>query len=194
MTPRPVSRALRRTAPLTALMVLAAGLLGCAPAAGPAGPSGPDPVDATIRAATVRLTDACLRERGLTPPVARPSAAAAAPPEDARVTWALFGAGPAELSLTLAGGQTVRAHTDGCLAGAQRRLYGDEAAWFRASVVVNNLDAQAVTGTGRDPAAAHAEAVARHRPEIEAHAALRARAYREARDLLSTPSAAVGPS
>jgi hypothetical protein len=43
------------------------------------------------------------------------------------------------LSLRLTTGHVVRAHTDGCLAAAQRRLYGDQRRWFRASVVVNNL-------------------------------------------------------
>ncbi|MEU6864306.1 hypothetical protein ABZ924_13685 [Streptomyces sp. NPDC046876] len=65
---------------------------------------------------------------------------------------AMFGAAPAELSVTLATGYTVRAHTDGCLAEAHRFLYGDQARWFRAEVTVNNLRPEAQARLGEDPA------------------------------------------
>ncbi|MEV4194668.1 hypothetical protein [Streptomyces toxytricini] len=69
---------------------------------------------------------------------------------------ALFGAGPAELSITLATGHTVRAHTDGCLAAAHRHLYGDHERWFHAQVTVNNLrpEAQALLREDADYRAA----------------------------------------
>ncbi|MFC0052192.1 hypothetical protein [Streptomyces actinomycinicus] len=73
---------------------------------------------------------------------------AAGPPPDEK---ALFGTGPAQLSLTLATGYTVRTHTDGCLAQAQRFLYGDQARWFRAEVTVNNLRPEAEARLGKDP-------------------------------------------
>ncbi|CCK24885.1 hypothetical protein BN159_0506 [Streptomyces davaonensis JCM 4913] len=73
--------------------------------------------------------------------------AAAPPPQEE----ALFGSGRAELSVTLATGYTVRTHTDGCLAQAQRFLYGDQARWFRAEVIVNNLRPQAQARLSEDP-------------------------------------------
>ncbi|MQY14676.1 hypothetical protein SRB5_48520 [Streptomyces sp. RB5] len=100
--------------------------------------------DDTVRAATRLLVDRCLTERGLTPP--RPGEHRADSPEARRVTDAYFGTGRAELSLTLPGGYTVSQHTDGCLAAAQRRLYGDQGRWFRASTSVNNLKAKASPG------------------------------------------------
>ncbi|MEU4490165.1 hypothetical protein AB0H94_35735 [Streptomyces purpurascens] len=57
------------------------------------------------------LVNRCLHARG-----------AAGPPPRQEV---LFGAGPAELSITLTTGYTVRAHTDG-LAEAHRYLYGNQ--------------------------------------------------------------------
>ncbi|MYW70016.1 hypothetical protein GTY65_39080 [Streptomyces sp. SID8379] len=97
--------------------------------------------DDTIRAAQQKLTDRCLTRQGLTPP--RPGRRAANAAEERRVADALFGRPPAELSLTLANGIPVRAHTDGCLAAAQRTLYGDEKRWFHTSTVVNNLRPEA---------------------------------------------------
>lgn len=156
--------------------VVCAVLAGCtAKAPGPA----PDP-DELIKAATQRLTDACLTRQGLVPPRAGPGR-----PQDAgdrRVGEALFGAGPAELSLALPTGHVVRAHTDGCLAAAQQRLYGDQPGWFRASVVVNNLRPEA-DHTHRTLA----EVRARHRPEIAAWERLRARAATEATTVLTSP-------
>ncbi|MFF9624954.1 hypothetical protein [Streptomyces griseosporeus] len=90
-----------------------------------------------IQAAQQVLVDRCLRAR-----------AAAGPPPEQEV---LFGAGRAELSLTLATGYTVRAHTDGCLAEAHRYLYGDQARWFRAEVTVNNLRPLAQARLRDDP-------------------------------------------
>ncbi|MFF4647870.1 hypothetical protein [Streptomyces sp. NPDC001389] len=151
-------------------------LTGCA-----AGPPerAPDP-DEVIKAATQRLTDACLIRQGLVPP----RSGAARPPgaDEERVSAALFGSGPAELSLTLPTGYVVRAHTDGCLAAAQQRLYGDQPGWFRASVVVNNLRPEADRGH-RDLA----EVRARHRTEIAAWERLRAHALTEATTVLENP-------
>ncbi|MEU3724501.1 hypothetical protein [Streptomyces sp. NPDC031705] len=151
-------------------------LTGCG-GAGP-GPGG-DP-DELIKAATRRLTDACLVRQGLVPPSPGPGR----PPgsDDRRVSEALFGAGPAELSLALPTGYVVRAHTDGCLAAAQQRLYGDQPGWFRASVVVNNLEPEAAR-TRRDLT----EVRARHRAEIADWQRLRAHALTEATTVLDTP-------
>ncbi|MFC7303079.1 hypothetical protein ACFQVC_02445 [Streptomyces monticola] len=137
--------------------------------AGCAGPREPTvsltPAD-TLKAAQLLLTDRCLTERGLTPP--RPGAAPGSTAEARHVERALFGTGPAELTLTLPGGHVVGHHTDGCLAAAERRLYGDQRAWFRATTHVNNLKAKAPR---RDQAA---------------YRELRARALTEARTLLGT--------
>ncbi|MFF1766489.1 hypothetical protein [Streptomyces sp. NPDC058249] len=70
---------------------------------------------------------------------------------DRRLQAALFGRGRPELSVTLPTGYTVTAHTDGCLAAAQRELYGDQGRWFRARVVVNNLGAEVQHRMKRDP-------------------------------------------
>lgn len=90
-----------------------------------------------IKAAQQVLVDRCLTTRG---------AAGPPPRQDA-----LFGTGPAELSITLATGYTVRMHTDGCLAEAHRFLYGDQARWFRAEVTVNNLRPEAQARLADDP-------------------------------------------
>ncbi|MFG2289136.1 hypothetical protein ACGFOU_24085 [Streptomyces sp. NPDC048595] len=90
-----------------------------------------------IKAAQQVLVDRCMSRGG---------ASGAATREQA-----LFGTGPAELSLTLATGYTVRAHTDGCLAEAHRFLYGDQARWFRAEVTVNNLRPEAQARLGKNP-------------------------------------------
>ncbi|MEU9012723.1 hypothetical protein AB0D12_23770 [Streptomyces sp. NPDC048479] len=138
----------------------------------------PHPVpDEVIKTATQRLTDACLTRQGLTPP--RPGQSPPPAYEQQRVAAALFGGGRAELSIALPTGYVVRAHTDGCLAAAQRRLYGDQRAWFRVSVIVNNLK----------PEAAHtqrslAEVRARHRVELADWRRLRAHALTGATALL----------
>ncbi|MFJ3876129.1 hypothetical protein ACIPW5_01565 [Streptomyces sp. NPDC090077] len=172
----------RARAAVRALPTAGAVLAGCAVlaacAAGTPGPA-PDP-DELIKAATQRLTDACLTRQGLVPPRGGPGR-----PQDAgdrRVGAALFGTGPAELSLALPTGHVVRAHTDGCLAAAQQRLYGDQPGWFRASVVVNNLRPEA-DHTHRDLA----EVRARHRAEIADWERLRAHAVTEATTVLRTP-------
>ncbi|SEE22856.1 hypothetical protein [Streptomyces sp. TLI_105] len=90
-----------------------------------------------IKAAQQMLVNRCMTARG----------AAGQPPRQE----ALFGAGPAELSVTLATGYTVRMHTDGCLAEAHRFLYGDQARWFRAEVTVNNLRPEAQVRLAEDP-------------------------------------------
>ncbi|WEH16271.1 hypothetical protein [Streptomyces sp. VNUA24] len=171
----PATHRRRRTAPAA---LLVCGLLltaGTACAAPPAPPRlSPDDV---IKAATQRLTDACLTGRGLTPP--RPGQSAAPDAERARVAEALFGAGRRELSLRLPTGYVVRAHTDGCLAAAQRRLYGDQGRWFRASTIVNNLRPEAVH-TDRTLA----EVRAAHRTELAEWKRLRARALTEATSLI----------
>ncbi|MGA5037178.1 hypothetical protein ACPCA8_08965 [Streptomyces capoamus] len=97
--------------------------------------------DDTIKAAQQVLTDRCLTRQGLTPP--RPGQRPRSSAQQQRIADALFGRPPAELSLILANGVPVRAHTDGCLAAAQRTLYGDEKRWFEVSTVVNNLKSEA---------------------------------------------------
>lgn len=124
--------------------------------------------DDVIKAATRKLTDDCLTREGLSPESDRQ-----------RVADALFGTGRAELSLRLPTGFTVRAHTDGCLAAAQRRLYGDQDRWFHASVVVNNLQPEAAR-TGRPLS----EVRAAHRAELTEWRRLRARALTRASALL----------
>ncbi|MFJ5937682.1 hypothetical protein [Streptomyces sp. NPDC093071] len=110
--------------------------------------------DALLGAAERRLVADCLGARGLAP-TARPRA----PDEDRAFRAALFGTGPRELSVTLATGATVTAHTDGCLATARHRLYGDQHRWFRAQVTVDNLRAEAQDRMRADPA--HRAALAR---------------------------------
>jgi hypothetical protein len=60
-----------------------------------------------------------------------------------KVTAAVFGTGERELSAPLPGGYTVSVNTDGCLATAQRQLYGDQKRWVRAQVLVDNQRAEA---------------------------------------------------
>ncbi|MFD1656742.1 hypothetical protein ACFSL4_00455 [Streptomyces caeni] len=127
-----------------ALAVLA--LTGCATtAAGPARPAlpaGERARDDLIDTAQRLLVDRCLARQGLTlGPDGR----------DPRLEGALFGRGRPELSVTLATGYTVTAHTDGCLAAAQRELYGDQRRWFRTRVVVDNLRAEAQQRMRNDP-------------------------------------------
>jgi hypothetical protein len=145
----------------TALAVLLALLTACTARPAPS-------ADDVVKAATRKLTDDCLTRRGLT-----------ATSDQQHVSEALFGAGEAELSLRLPTGYTVRAHTDGCLAAAQQRLYGDQARWFRTSVVVNNLEPEAAR-TGRPLA----EVRAAHRAEIAEWRRLRAHALTTATALL----------
>ncbi|WP_137991589.1 hypothetical protein [Streptomyces vilmorinianum] len=135
----------RRTAGTAAAALLLAGCVATAP--GPAVPLTPRAQDELLRTAERALVDRCLDARGLT---------LAAPPRtpeaDRRLQAALFGTGPHELSLTLATGHTVSAHTDGCLAAARQTLYGDQTRWFRAQVTVDNLRAEAQARMKDDPA------------------------------------------
>nr|WP_258193774.1 hypothetical protein [Streptomyces sp. MA5143a] len=155
------------------LLLGGAALTCCTPAPAPPRLS-PDDV---IKAATQRLTDDCLLRQGLTPP--RPGQS---PPPDAereRVAEAMFGAGRTELSLRLPTGHVVRAHTDGCLAAAQRRLYGDQRRWFRTSTIVNNIEPEAAHGDRT-----LAEVRADRSAELADWQRLRARALTEAEALL----------
>lgn len=52
---------------------------------------------------------------------------------------ALMGPSPVGLSATAPTGMTVTASAEGCIADAERTLYGDLAAWFRVKVVTMNL-------------------------------------------------------
>ncbi|WP_409375069.1 hypothetical protein [Streptomyces justiciae] len=150
-----MSRSTRRA---LAALCLAAWVTGCG---GPREPAVSLSPDDTLKAAQVLLTDRCLTRQGLTPP--RPGG----PPASTAVDHALFGTGRAELTLELPSGHVVGQHTDGCLAAAQRRLYGDQRRWFRAVTLVNNLKSRAP----REDRAAYQE--------------LRAHGLTEARALLS---------
>ncbi|MFF5761007.1 hypothetical protein ACFY8F_00565 [Streptomyces tanashiensis] len=134
-------------------------LAGCATVTpdgpGPGGvPVGKAAQDELLKSAEHRLVVDCLDSRGLTL-TARPRA----PDEDRVLQAAMFGAGPRELSVTLATGATVTANDDGCLATARHRLYGDQRRWFRAQVTVDNLRAEAQARMSADPA--HRAALAR---------------------------------
>ncbi|WP_282694547.1 hypothetical protein [Streptomyces sp. CC208A] len=150
------------TTSLTRRVLLAASLAllaGCtsvrSDAPGPSAvPAARAEQDALLKAAERRFVDDCLAERGL-----RATAAPRAPAEDRALQAALFGTGPRELSVTLATGATVTAHSDGCLAAARDRLYGDQHRWFRVQVVVDNLRAEAQARYRDDPA--HRAALAR---------------------------------
>ncbi|MGW5346342.1 hypothetical protein [Streptomyces sp. NPDC004050] len=52
---------------------------------------------------------------------------------------ALMGAAPVGLSAKAPTGVMITASADGCIADAQRTLYGDPATWFRVKVVTMNL-------------------------------------------------------
>ncbi len=123
---------------LCLLAALASCLTGCAAPRRPAVSLSPDD---TVRAAQQLLTDRCLTRQGLTPP--RPGHPPADKADARRVDRALFGTGPAELKLALPSGQVVGHHTDGCLADAERRLYGDQRRWFEAVTAVDNLKSKA---------------------------------------------------
>ncbi|MER7344345.1 hypothetical protein ABT390_02935 [Streptomyces aurantiacus] len=148
---------------LTALASLA---VGCS--APPSRTSELPPND-IIKTAQRKLTETCLTRQGLTPP--HPGSRPPSRAEQQRVTRALFGTGRTELSLTLPTGYSVRAHTDGCLAEAQRTLYGDQRRWFRVSTVVNNLKPEAAFR--KEPLT---EVRTRHHGELAEWRRLRARA------------------
>lgn len=113
-------------------------------------PAGEQAQDDLIKYAQFALVTRCLAGQGLTmPPLRqRPKADTA---EDERFQAAYFGTDPRELSLTLPTGYTVTANTDGCLANAQRVLYGDQKRWFEAEVAVNNLRAEAQARMATEP-------------------------------------------
>jgi hypothetical protein len=134
--------------------------------------------DDTIKAAQQLLTDRCLTSQGLTPP--RTGQQPPTEAEERRVSDALFGAGRTELSMTLPTGFDVRGHTDGCLASAQRALYGDQRRWFRVSTTVNNLKPEAAY---RDRSLASVRHL--HRSELSDWRRLRARALDRATELLT---------
>ncbi|MFF2777212.1 hypothetical protein ACFVU3_20170 [Streptomyces sp. NPDC058052] len=147
----------RRAVPAAA--ALAAVLTGCTSIRPdlperPAVPAARADQDALLKAAERRFADDCLAGRGI-----RVTVEPRAPAEDEALQAALFGTGPRELSVTLATGATVTAHSDGCLAVARGRLYGDQHRWFRAQVVVDNLRAEAQARYRDDPA--HQAALAR---------------------------------
>ncbi|MFE6161030.1 hypothetical protein ACFQ7F_19190 [Streptomyces sp. NPDC056486] len=177
--------------PLLAALLLAPSLLflsACAksptvPATAPAPALPPDDV---IRSAQQQLTDGCLKRQGLTPPRPRHgnssgsgsgSGSADNGPSQTqeRTAAALFGTGRTELSIELPTGYTVRAHTDGCLAAAQRTLYGDQRRWFEVSTIANNLKPEAAY-RHRTLASVRAE----HRQELADWRTLRARALHHA--------------
>ncbi|WJV51474.1 hypothetical protein QUY26_28200 [Streptomyces flavofungini] len=153
--------------------------VGCAPPAERTPALTPDD---TIKTAQQRLTDTCLTRKGLTPP--QPGSRPASAAEQQRVARALFGTGRTELSLTLPTGHSVRAHTDGCLASAQRTLYGDQRRWFRVSTVVNNLKPEAAFR--EQPLT---EVRARHRGDLAEWRRLRTRALINAKAHLQSESA-----
>ncbi|MDG4859730.1 hypothetical protein P8605_16490 [Streptomyces sp. T-3] len=125
---------------IAVLLITVCALGGCAHPRPPTVSLSPDD---TVKAAQRLLTDRCLTAKGLTPP--RPDRRPPSAAEGRRIDRALFGTGRTELSLRLPSGHVFSQHTDGCLAGAQRELYGDQKAWFRSSTTVNNLRGKAPT-------------------------------------------------
>ncbi|MGA4800518.1 hypothetical protein [Streptomyces lavendulocolor] len=139
-------RAVVRAVVAAALTVLLAG--ACTASPRPALPTSERGRSDLIATAQQILVKQCLQAR----------AAAGTPPRQE----VLFGTGPAELSIKLTTGHTVRAHTDGCLAQAHNHLYGDQERWFRTEVTVNNLrpEAQALLREDADYRAALARRAA----------------------------------
>ncbi|MER6517454.1 hypothetical protein ACFWHQ_15775 [Streptomyces sp. NPDC060334] len=60
-------------------------------------------------------------------------------PRRAAARTALMGASPVGLTATTPTGMTLTAGSQGCMADAQRALYGDLPGWFRVKVVTMNL-------------------------------------------------------
>ncbi|MFJ9077454.1 hypothetical protein ACIRO3_19765 [Streptomyces sp. NPDC102278] len=60
-------------------------------------------------------------------------------PRRAAARTALMGASPVGLTATTPTGMTLTAGSEGCMADAQRALYGDLPGWFRVKVVTMNL-------------------------------------------------------
>jgi hypothetical protein len=139
---------------LTAAVVGTAGLLlGCGADADR--PSDADRPPAPLTAgeqreldtAEARLTQRCLRAHGLS----LPRRGEHARPAGGRLQRVLFGDRPGALSVRLPTGHVVTTSDNGCLAEAQRRLYGDRKAWFRADTVVGNLEPLAQQRAQQDP-------------------------------------------
>ncbi|MEU6093167.1 hypothetical protein ABZ865_41830 [Streptomyces sp. NPDC047085] len=142
-----LSRALLACATAVLLAGWAGAPTGSATAAPGAAPGAEQHTTASLEAAEHTLVVRCLARRGLTL-THRPRTHA----EEDRLQTALFGGGPRELSVTLATGATVTAHSDGCLAVARQTLYGDQRTWFRAQVTVDNLRAEAAARASKNPA------------------------------------------
>ncbi|MBS2962961.1 hypothetical protein KGA66_07895 [Actinocrinis puniceicyclus] len=53
---------------------------------------------------------------------------------------AMFGSKSNQVSVTVPNGDVVVQNTDGCLAAAERRLYGDFVRWFRDQTIAGNLE------------------------------------------------------
>ncbi|MGW5862425.1 hypothetical protein ACWFRJ_09680 [Streptomyces sp. NPDC055239] len=158
---------------LAALLLSPSLLLLSACAQSPTAPALP-PND-VIRSAQQQLTDACLQRQGLTPPRPHHDNDNDNDKAQERTAAALFGTGRTELSLKLPTGYTVRAHTDGCLAAAQRTLYGDQRRWFEVSTIANNLKPEAAY-RHRTLASVRAE----HRQELADWRTLHAHAVHQA--------------
>lgn len=62
------------------------------------------------------------------------------PDRQAAYSAAMFGSKTDQVSVTVPSGDTVVQNADGCLAAAERRLYGDFTRWFRAQTVTGNLE------------------------------------------------------
>ncbi|MEE1943293.1 hypothetical protein V1L54_28470 [Streptomyces sp. TRM 70361] len=56
------------------------------------------------------------------------------------------------VSVRLTNGYTIQGSKDGCMSEAQHLLYGDFTTWYRASTIVNNLDAESSPKIFEDPA------------------------------------------
>jgi hypothetical protein len=133
---------------LATAVVVAAGLLaGC----GTDDDRAPAPLTAAeqrqLDAAEARLTRRCVRAHGLS----LPERGERAQPAAGRLRRVLFGDRQRALRVRLPTGYVVSASDNGCLAEAQRRLYGDRAAWFRADTIVGNLEPLAQQRARQDP-------------------------------------------
>jgi hypothetical protein len=68
-----------------------------------------------------------------------------------RLQHVLFGDRQRALTVRLPTGYVVATGENGCLAEAQRQLYGDQAAWFRSDTLVSNIGALAEQQASKDP-------------------------------------------
>ncbi len=62
------------------------------------------------------------------------------PDRRAAYAAAMFGSTSDQVSVTVPNGDVIVQNADGCLAEAERRLYGDFARWFRAQTITGNLE------------------------------------------------------